>query len=263
MRLGRARLRRYLERGYIVIVTGSKFFTGPPFSGALLVPATFAGRLDAATAIPAGLLEYSSCSDWPQTWSVLRSRFPVRTNFGQWLRWEAAIEEIGAYYRVPDQFRLTALTTFGAAVERLLVASPSLDLLPRQKRPLDAADEELAQRTIFSFVIRRGEGIRSLGECRTLYRALAGNISAGDVRPVVNPCLIGQPVALGRDPSPPAALRISAGARLVSEAWSSDPETAQRNLQRAIDQAGHAIANLEGLLADMGGLGSMEVSHGT
>ena len=263
MRLGRARLRRYLERGYIVIVTGSKFFTGPPFSGALLVPATFAGHLDAATAIPPGLLEYSSSSDWPQTWPVLRSRLPVRANFGQWLRWEAAIEEISAYYRVPDHFRLKALTTFGAAVEKLVAASPSLELLPWQKRPLDAADEELAQRTIFSFVVRSGDGLRSLGECRTLYRALASNVASADLRPAANPCLIGQPVALGRDPSPPAALRISAGARLVSEAWSSDTETARRNLQRAIDQAGQAIANLEGLLADMDRLRPMEISHGT
>jgi hypothetical protein len=262
MRLGRARLRRYLERGYIVIVTGSKFFTGPPFSGALLVPAACAAHLDAATAIPPGLLEYSSCSDWPQNWPALRSRFPVRTNFGQWLRWEAAIEEITAYYRVPGDFRQMALTTFGAAVERLVAASPSLDLLPWQQRPLDVADEELAQRTIFSFVIKHGEGVRSLGECRSLYRALAGNVATTELRPAAKPCLIGQPVALGSDPSPPAALRISAGARLVSEAWSSDPETAHRNLQRAIDQAGTAVANLEGLLAEMGGPRPTEVSHG-
>ena len=52
MRLGRARLRKYLARGYIVIVTGSKFFTGPPFSGALLVPGEFASALNAAGAVP-------------------------------------------------------------------------------------------------------------------------------------------------------------------------------------------------------------------
>ena len=94
------------------------------------MPGAFARHLDAAGAIPAGLLEYNSCSDWPQNWPLLRARFPVRTNFGQWLRWEAAIEEIGAYYRVPDSFRKAALTTFGQAVERLIAASPSLDLLP-------------------------------------------------------------------------------------------------------------------------------------
>ena len=69
-------------------------------------------------------------------------------------------------------------------------------------------------------------------------------------------------VSPGGDPSPPAALRISASARLVSEAWSPDAETARRDLQRAIDQAGHAIASLEKLLSDIDGLRPMEVSHG-
>src|ERR1700693_4329388 len=76
MRLGRPRLRKYLARGYIVIVTGSKFFTGPPFSGALLVPGEFAPALNATSAVPAGLLEYISCSDWPRNWPLLRARFP-------------------------------------------------------------------------------------------------------------------------------------------------------------------------------------------
>jgi hypothetical protein len=260
MRLGRPRLRRYLERGYMVLITGSKFFTGPPFSGALLVPGDFAPLLNATSAIPPGLLEYVSCSDWPRNWPLLRMRFPVRTNFGQWLRWEAAIEEIGAYYRVPDSFRRMALTTFGRAVEGLIAASPSLELLPWQERPLDAADEELAQRTIFSFVIRHDGRLRSLSECRMLYRALAGHAVSGDLKPAAQACLIGQPVALGRDPSPPAALRISASARLVSEAWSSDARTAERNLQRAIDDAGTAIANLEALLAETK---LVEVTHGS
>ncbi len=266
MRLGRPRLRKYLTRGYMVIVTGSKFFTGPPFSGALLVPGEFARPLNATSAVPAGLLEYVSCSDWPQAWPLLRKRFPVRMNFGQWLRWEAAIEEIGAYYRVPDSFRHAALKTFGEAVERLIAASSSLDLLAGEGRPLDAADEEMAQRTIFSFVIRQGDGVRSLSECRALYRALAGHRAAGDLKPAAQACLIGQPVALGvpvgRDSSPPAALRISASARLVSEAWAADEKLAERNLQHAIDQAAIAIANLEAVLADLERLEPMDASHG-
>jgi hypothetical protein len=37
-RLGRSALRWYLDQGFLVLITGSKFFTGPPLSGALLVP---------------------------------------------------------------------------------------------------------------------------------------------------------------------------------------------------------------------------------
>jgi hypothetical protein len=254
MRLGRPRLRKYLERGYMVLITGSKFFTGPPFSGALLVPGDFAPPLNATNAIPPGLLEYISRRDWPRNWPLLRRRFPIRTNFGQWLRWEAACEEIGAYYRVPESFRKIALSRFGRAIDGLIEASASLELLPWQERLLDSSDEELAQRTIFSFTIRIGGRLLSLSECRALYRALAGHAVSGDLKPVAQACLIGQPVALGRDSSPPAALRISAGARLVSEAWSSDAKTAERNLQSVIDDARTAIANLEALV---------EVTHGS
>ncbi len=39
--------------------------------------------------------------------------FESRPNFGQWLRWEAALEEIKAYYQVPDAFRALALKELG------------------------------------------------------------------------------------------------------------------------------------------------------
>ena len=59
--------RRYLDRGFMVLVTGSKYFTGPPFCGALLVRRLLAAdrcdRLDLA-----GLAAYNSASDWPRDW---------------------------------------------------------------------------------------------------------------------------------------------------------------------------------------------------
>ena len=261
MRLGRARLRNYLDRGYMVIITGSKFFTGPPFSGALLVPSALAGDLDAAAAIPSGLLEYNSHSDWPRNWPNLRSHFPIRANIGQWLRWEAALEEIGAYYRVPDGFRKAALANFGEGVQRIIGSSPSLRLLPPQPRRDAADDEELAQRTIFPFTIRPSDRDLSLEDCRTLYRALARG-SAGENERETAPCLIGQPVALGSSEAPTAALRISAGARLVSEAWSPDENIARDNLERAIGQVDVAVAKLEGLLTGSDGLEFAGASHG-
>jgi hypothetical protein len=263
MRLSRTRLRNYLGRGYLVIITGSKFFTGPPYSGALLVPTAFARDIDAITDIPSGFFEYNCRSDWPRNWPGLRSHFPMRFNFGQWLRWEAALEEIGAYYRVPSEFRLEALTTFGKQVERIISASPSFVLWPPQQGPdgTGADDEELAQRTIFPFVIRHGDRILSLEDCRAVYRDLALGAGPVDRKMEAKRCLIGQPVALGRDEKQ-AALRISASARLVSEAFSSDAELARRRLQSAVDDVGTAVAKLEILLGRMDGLGPARVAHG-
>jgi selenocysteine lyase/cysteine desulfurase len=268
MRLGRPRLKQYLDRGYMVIVTGSKFFTGPPFSGALLVPKGLSNALDAVTAIAPGLRDYSSRSDWPMHWQNLRSHFPIRANFGQWLRWEAALEEIRAYHEVSGEFRSRALTEFGSGVQRILASSPSLRLLPPQQRPEDDRidDEELAQPTIFPFVIRHQGRVLVLDDCRKIYRALARDVrrdvgaDGGGCAPDIAAqlCLIGQPVALGES----AALRICASARLVTECWSSQEDIARENVQRELGRVGTVVAKIEWLLAHIDDLSAMEVSRG-
>jgi hypothetical protein len=258
MRLGRPRLRKYLDRGYIVIVTGSKFFTGPPFSGALLVPAGLAKAFDAVTAAASGLRNYFGRSDWPGSWASLRSCFPIRANFGQWLRWEAALEEMRAYYSVPDEFRRWALKAFGEGVERVIVSSPSLRLLPQSPAAGNADDEELAQATIFPFAIVVHDGrALSLGDCRKIYRALtrtarmAGSANASKSPEIAAElCLVGQPVALGDfEGHPAAALRICAGARLIGETWSGDEAAARGKLRRELDHVGAVVAKIEWLVA--------------
>jgi hypothetical protein len=266
MRLGRPRLQHYLDRGYMVIVTGSKFFTGPPFSGALLVPTNLSDVLDAVPAVAPGLCDYSSRSDWPMHWRSLRSHFPIRANFGQWLRWEAALEEIRAYYELPDEFRTRALKGFGDEVQRIIASSPSLDLLPPQQRPehdsLD--DEELTQPTIFAFVIRHNGRALALDDCRKIYRALARDVrldvstEGRDPDVAAQICLIGQPVVLGGR----GALRICAGARLVTECWSSDEDVARENLQRELGRVRAVVAKIGWLLANIVDLSAMEVSRG-
>jgi hypothetical protein len=264
MRLGRPRLRKYLGRGYIVIITGSKFFTGPAFSGALLVPARLSQPLDAVGKVPSGLREYSSRSDWPSNWS-LRSRFPFRANFGLWLRWEAALEEIRAYYAVPDEFRHLALTTFAEGVARIIEASPSLGLLPLPQTCDDGGgdDEELAVATIFPFVIRHGDRIRSTDECRQIHRALAGTSWSAKTRErphVAAPaCLVGQPVALAGRPG--AALRICAGARLVTETWSADETAARENLQRQLGDVGAVVSRIQWLATHIDDASLAEPGH--
>jgi hypothetical protein len=272
MRLGRPRLKHYLDRGYLVLVTGSKFFTGPPFSGALLVPAGLAATIDAVSEIAPGMLEYSSRSDWPMQWQGLRSHFPIRANFGQWLRWEAALEEIRAYYNVPDELRRMALTVFGEGVEQIIASSPSLRLLPPQQRLEDEGlDDELAQRTIFPFILMHRGRALPLDDCRKIYRALAcdarDNIAAElhgrDADIAAQLCLIGQPVALGSSgPQPIAALRICAGARLVAETWASDANAAYRHLQHELDHVSAIVAKIEWLLGRLDDLNLTDVSRG-
>jgi hypothetical protein len=163
---------------------------------------------------------------------------------------------------------LRALTEFGDGVQRIITSSPSLGLLPPQQRPEDGSgsDEELAQPTIFPFVIRHHGRVLRLDDCRKIYRALARDarmdVSADargrDQEIGAQLCLIGQPVALGES----AALRICAGARLVTECWSSDEDIARENLRRELGCVGTVVAKIEWLLANIDGLSAMEVSRG-
>jgi len=256
MRLGRRRIRRYLDRGYMVLITGSKFFGGPAFSGALLVPARLSRSLDRGEGIAPGLLDYASRSDWPKQWVALRSPFESRQNLGQWLRWEAALEEIGAYYSVPDAFRALALGTLRARIESLIMLSPSLRLVGSEPRAWSADDEEFAHATIFPFAISRDRGPLSVDDCRTIYRALAQDLggviggSEADRDVAARRCLVGQPVRVEPpDAEPTAVLRLCIGARLVTGTWSPDACTASQNLHRELDRVAGVIAKIELLLA--------------
>jgi hypothetical protein len=267
MRLGRRRIRTYLDRGYMVLITGSKYFGGPAFSGALLVPAGLSRSLDQGAIAP-GLLDYASRSDWPKRWTALRSRFASRPNLGQWLRWEAALEEIAAYYRVPGAFRALALGQLRAGIESLIMRSPSLRLVGSGTKGSGSEDEEFAHATIFPFTLHRHRNSLSADACRVVYRALAQDLgeaiggSEANRDFAARRCLVGQPVLLempGEEPT--AALRLCVGARLVTGTWSPDAGVAQQNLQRELDHVAGVVAKIELLLEHTGRIEFVEPPH--
>ncbi|WP_049812845.1 hypothetical protein, partial [Bradyrhizobium japonicum] len=171
-RLGRRRLRSYLDRGYMVLITGSKFFGGPAFSGALLVPKGFSRSLDRIEGIAPGFFDYAGRCDWPMAWTALRSRFERRPNFGQWLRWEAALAEIGSYYAVPGAFRVRALAELAAGIASMIALSPSLQPVPTATEKTAGDDEEFAHATIFPFMLLRDGKPVSMAETGAVHRAL-------------------------------------------------------------------------------------------
>ncbi len=246
MRLGLESLRRYVEQGFIVLITGSKFFTGAPFSGALILPPAVAARCGAIARVPPGICDYTNASDWPPAFAALRATLPARSNLGQWARWVAALEEMRAYFAVPKFFRELALRQFAEAVPRLVAAEPVCEALPfGEIADGDGDDGEFAVRTIFPFFVRHRGRLLSPAQAATLYRALNDDVGAwlpGALPPMqrllaARRCHIGQPVAVADGRSRVAgALRISAGARVVSESWSEDALVARENLHAEFDQ---------------------------
>ena len=194
-RLGRRRLRAYLDRGYMVLITGSKFFGGPAFSGALLLPKGLSRSIDRIGRGRAWHLRLCRPLRLAGAWTTLRSRFERRPNFGQWLRWEAALAEIGSYYAVPGAFRARVLAELAAGIDSMIALSPSLRAVPAATEKSGADDEEFAQATIFPFTLLRDGKPVSIAETSAVHRALARDMdeeisgSAADRQVAAQRCL--------------------------------------------------------------------------
>jgi hypothetical protein len=245
-RLSAATVRAYLAAGCMVLVTGSKFFTGPPFAGALLLPPALAARLGGSVRLPAGLATYAARFEFP----VARAAdLPITVNHGLVLRWVAALAEMRAFAAVPPALCRHVLETFGRRITAAVAASPDLVLhpVPAPARAIDGWD---ALPTVFSFSVRApGGGLLDLAALRRLYRGLNQDLSAALPEPdralAARCCHIGQPVALGSADGI-GALRLAAGARLVSGVFGDaalGPDPAAR-LEREIADACSALDKL-------------------
>jgi len=252
-RLSRARLAWYLAKDFLILVTGSKFFTGPPLSGALLVSESLLARAGRIADVPTGLADYTARDDWPAAFDRIRDRLPARANVGQALRWVAAIEDIHAYFATPELFRRLALAAFAAAVPRHIARFSELTLLP-ESAPLiaEAESDEFAARSIFPFTVTHNGRALSLAETRVLHRALNADLVAlglGRNSIAAVPCHIGQPVALADGAGGTGALRISADARLIADSWAGAGDlVSTTRLTERLDQIAIVFEKLRFLL---------------
>ena len=219
-RLGLARLHAHLDRGRMLLLTGSKFFSGPPLSGALIVPPALAAGAAVLGGLPSGLRDYSIASDWPAAWTDARASLAAEDNPGPLLRWVAALAEIESWLAAPRMRRIDMLHRFAAGVRRAIAGYGALELL----EPPESGDDEFPAPTIFPFFARHGGRHLSPEHCRALHRALNR-----DMRPhlpgltpreriiAALPCHIGQPVELRGPDGPRAVLRVSASARILGD----------------------------------------------
>jgi hypothetical protein len=255
LRCSRGRLREFLARGFAVLITGSKFFTGPAFSGALIVPAGPLGNAAAIMSVPSGLSAYASAFDWPEEWISIRACFPAKANFGQWLRWEAALEEMRLYYAIPASFREHVRASLAVHVARLIKMSTNLRLL-------SYGVEQLTPCTMFPVLLHRNDVPLTAAQCTAVYRALRSDLSTIlcnerlDVDPggLRVPCQTGQPVLLSEQEG--TALRISLSSRTIRQCWSDECETAEAKTSQTLakittlfEKLHFAIHNIESIEA--------------
>lgn len=224
LRLSRASVRHYLALDATVLITGSKFLTGPPFSGALLLPGAIAARL-ACGRLPEGLEAYFSRPEFPASCKAADA-LPDAGNYGLALRWVAALAELGALCRISEPRQAAIVAGFGRTVREAAAADPAIRLLetpPPERGPHASLWERLP--SVFAFAVRAPFAARWLdpNEARAVYRWLNADLSRtlpqAPVMVAARICHIGQPVTLPQCDGLPGSmgvLRIACGARLIA-----------------------------------------------
>lgn len=227
MRLGAPSMRAYLERGYLLQVTGSKFFCGPPFCGALLIPAAIALPLADAEPAPGALAAYSGRAEWPARLGQHASALAPGFNTGLLCRWRAALAEADAFARVRREDAALLLAHFarmGAAgiarhTELRAVMAPPFD-----RSALSTCDELSGLPTVLPFLLLDAVGQPfTLDDAKRAHKLLMQDLSAAlgsddaeAARAIVH---LGQPVKMGHTSGiVTGALRLCSSARTVTDA---------------------------------------------
>jgi hypothetical protein len=221
----------WIDAGYWVSLTGSKFLGGASFSGALLVPQCEAELLGATSAslFPLGLGDYFSRSNFDSIFASLRQALPTWHNVGLALRWETALAEGEWLHAVDSQHRDRGIHAWVCGVLELVQSSQRVFLL--DDVILGAGDSEAHPsslgkcNSIVCLGVRFNQGqtqepMNQL-QLRLVHRLMLQDLtdrieglSPVETAAAARRCQLGQPVLISDAPGCPcpAILRIAIGA---------------------------------------------------
>lgn len=191
-------LHDWLAQDSLVLFTGSKFYQGPPFSGAVIIPKGIADQLrDLPAPKPlhmfsrrglGGFLTDKELPECLQHWAPLLAD-EDSNNVGLALRWEAGLAGMEALASCPEAARAQEATDgWARSVVRMVHKEPLLD-------------PWCIERSIVSIRIAKDEGWFNMDDLRDVYRWMSTDVShlipgaTGEETSILaNPAYIGQPV---------------------------------------------------------------------
>ena len=258
----------WVRRGWMVQVSGSKFLTGPPFSGALVLPKSLRSRNASVAVLLNEAPAVGSTQDWNSWW---RRQFRVPANvraasFGAIFRWLPALLEARLFTAIPSRVQERSFSRFRLAMNAKLDASHWL--VRMQEAAGHDSDElgepNLATRSIICFAVLapHWDGTKRAmdeEECRKIFQLLnldltgkLGELSAADRARAGFQAHIGQPVVVKSSSGSggTAMLRMVLGARFFSIVAHAGPGSVEAALESEIGDAIRSLEKLE-LLARM------------
>ena len=263
LRLDPKDINKYLNRGYIVTITGSKYFTGPPYCGALILPEHVSKLIhNAKNTLPVGLTNYYNHSDWPTSWFCSKD-LSDGFNYGSYMRWNAAIVEMERYYKTPILYRNMGIEMFCNFIEDSIKEATFLEpLYGDETRENTYNNEEFGIRnirTIYPFFILKNKEVLPVDHVKKLYLLLNSDISdqfkdspLEVIRLAAQKCHTGQAVNVKYSKDIQSAiLRFSLGSRVISESWvNRDISLFFRNIELQMNQITVIIKKIELILGN-------------
>lgn len=169
-RISREVVNAYLSRDCIVLLTGSKFVGGPPFSGFALVPPGHGEK----ESLPPGLDKIFRRAEFPAHWPQC-NELPDEANLGLLLRLEASIFEIELFHRLHPTEVLRVVTLFEAQVDQFVrrIGARRIGPSPAPYGALQQLPIEL--RTLATIDLSAANPAFDFDYARTLYLSLANS----------------------------------------------------------------------------------------
>jgi hypothetical protein len=236
----------YLAQGFMVAMTGSKFISGPSFSGALLIPASSAKKYRAQS-LGDNLRAHSSRGDWPRDWSPAK-QLDDAPNFGLLLRWQAALTEMREFHSASNAVVRDFLQAFAGAIAQRLDGDPNFAPLAVPELQRHACSDPSSWdsiQTIFPFLLFHSGSEKiplSREETAQVYLALQEETLGNERVQLAQPVVCGE-----RDGVAVSALRLCVSSRLVVAAVQQNAGNQQAVIQRALralDQVARLVHTL-------------------
>lgn len=218
-------MNRYLSFGAMILLTGSKFLSGPPFSGVLLLPSFISNRIKSLSELPSGFENIFGEAEFPLKWMEKVSLFKLK-NVGLLLRWQAAIYEMNKIFRIPNQRLKFVIDTFRKYVFAMIAEVHYLSLVDKDRNQSEPdyvyERSPFEVNTICTICITHPEGPKNKEETKIVHQALYSDISnimeEEDNNISSISIQLGQPVQISENnEAKNTTLRIALGANQISE----------------------------------------------
>lgn len=239
---------RLVAQGWMVHVTGSKFFGGPPSSGALIVPRSLGVR-ERRHGLPLAFGNYFSRAEMPKEWTAIRQTMDSWINIPAIVRWTGATSELHAFHRIPRAKRVQILKRFEESARRSFASQRELTVLPAfDHAGSDWSDgSSSTPATVISILLGRGKSVTAK-ELASIRRSLHGSDSSSSVE-------LGHPAEIAPERW---AARVALGAPMVTrvandcsigKTFKKRMDWLDKTLRDVAERASSSIANKQRQIA--------------